>query len=82
MEVEILRWLVFGIMGLAIWFMKRTIDSYDNRLQEQQKELAEIRRDYLHRDDFKEFKSELWTMFNEIKQDIKEIKNEKNHVAR
>ena len=82
MEAELLKWVVFGIMGVSIWFMKRTIDGYDTRLKEQQKEIAEIRRDYLHRDDFKEFKMELWNMFNEIKQDIKDIKNEKNNMAR
>lgn len=74
METEIIRWGVFGIMGIAIWFLKRTIGSFDSRLAEQQKEIAEIRRDYLHRDDFKEFKVELRAMFDEIKQDIRELK--------
>lgn len=86
-ELEILRWIVTGIMGVAVWFVKRTIDSYDEKLKEQDKqftqfmkELAEIRRDYLHRDDFKEFKLELRGMFEELKVDIKEIKqrHEKN----
>jgi hypothetical protein len=82
MEVELLRWLVFGVMGMAIWFLKRTLDEYDTSLRQLQKETAEIKREYLHRDDFREFKTELWNMFNEIKHDIKEIKNEKNNVAR
>ena len=79
METEIIRWVVFGVMGVAIWFLKRTIDSFDTRLSDQQKEIAEIRRDYLHRDDFKEFKVELRSMFDEIKADIRELKSQKNH---
>lgn len=64
------------------YFLKRAVDSYDDKFKQhelrfdnQTKELAEIRRDYLHRDDFKEFKEDLREMFNEIKTDIKEIKN-------
>ncbi len=67
------------------YFLKRTVDSYDDKLKQhdvrfesQTKELAEIRRDYLHRDDFKEFKEDLREMFNEIKTDIKEIKNKQS----
>lgn len=78
METEIIRWGVFGIMGVAIWFLKRTIGNFDSRLIDQQKEIAEIRRDYLHRDDFKEFKVELRAMFDEIKQDIRELKKSNN----
>lgn len=75
MEYEVVRWIAFGIMGLSIWFMKRTLDSYDDKFRQQEKDIAEIRKDYLHRDDFKEFKLELRSMFDEIKADIREIKN-------
>jgi hypothetical protein len=86
-ELEIARWVVYAVMGLAIWFLKRTVDGYDDKFKtiesnrtEQSKEIAEIRRDYLHRDDFREFKNELRGMFEELKVDIKELKhkNEKN----
>lgn len=75
MELEILKWVVITIMGFSVWFLKRTISDYDERLRQTERDIAEIRRDYLHRDDFKEFKLELRSMFDEIKADIRELKN-------
>ena len=85
MDLSALQWIVSGVLAIMSYFLKRTVDSYDDKLKQhdvrfesQTKELAEIRRDYLHRDDFKEFKEDLREMFNEIKTDIKEIKNKQN----
>jgi hypothetical protein len=82
MDTSTLQWIASGVLLIMSYFLKRTVDSYDERFKQhelrfdsQTKELAEIRRDYLHRDDFKEFKEDLREMFNEIKTDIKEIKN-------
>lgn len=82
MEAELVRWGVTGLMGIVVWFLKKTLDDTQRSLEKHTQELAEIRRDYLHRDDFKEFKTELRSMFDEIKADIRDIKNEKNHLAR
>jgi hypothetical protein len=83
MEIEVLKWIVFSIMGLTIWFLKRTIDGYDKKIKSIEDELAQVRKDYLHRDDFKEFKIELRLMFEDLKQDIRALTyNEKNNLAR
>lgn len=74
MELEIIKWIAMSVMGLAMWFLKRTIDSYDERLKEISQQIVSIQRDYLHRDDFKDFKLELRAMFDEIKADIRELK--------
>jgi hypothetical protein len=74
-EFEILKWLVMGILSAATFLLKRTVDSYDDKIKNHDKEIAEIRRDYLHRDDFREFKTELRLMFDELKSDIKDIKH-------
>lgn len=74
MELEIIKWIAMSVMGLAMWFLKRTIDTYDERLKEISQQIVSIQRDYLHRDDFKDFKLELRAMFDEIKADIRELK--------
>lgn len=74
MEAQIANWIVTGVFGLALWFLKHTIDGYDKKHSDLEEKISIIQRDYLHRDDFKEFKMELRSMFDEIKADIREIK--------
>lgn len=57
------------------WFIKRTVDRNDEKVKELEDSLNAVRRDYLHRDDFKEFKVELRQMFDEIKHDLRSLKS-------
>lgn len=79
-ELEIARWIVFGLMAAAVWFLKRTqesneakIKATEERIHELEKATQEIKADYLHKSDFKDFKSELRSMFEEIRQDIRSL---------
>ena len=83
-ELEVIKWVVLAVMGLAVWFFKRNLETVDRRmeainteLQASKTDIQHVKRDYLHRDDFKEFKIELRAMFEEIKRDLKDVKN--NH---
>ncbi len=73
-EAQILQWFVFGLMGVAVWFMKNNIMESKDRLTKLESELSSVKQNYLHRDDFKEFKVELRGMFEEIRKDIRSIK--------
>jgi len=73
-ESQILQWFVFGLMGVAVWFMKNNITESKERLNKLEQELSSVKQNYLHRDDFKEFKVELRGMFEEIRKDIRSIK--------
>lgn len=86
LEMEIVKWIVTGVLGLAMWFGKRTVDEMSNDIkalnkdlqdfkQAQSNELQHVRQSYLHRDDFKEFKVELRQMFEEIKNDLRSFKD-------
>jgi len=75
MEPVTALWVANGALVIVAFFLKRTLDSNDDKVKDLEKDIAEIRRDYLHRDDFKEFKLELRSMFDEIKADIRELKN-------
>lgn len=77
-EMEFVRWLITAVGGLAVWFMKNTLTNTQEELRQLQNGLNDIKRDYLHKDDFKEFKTELRGMFDEIKTDIRELKHQKN----
>lgn len=73
MEIEFLKWLVMGVFSLALYFMKRSVDQLDRtitenklRIETQNTEMQRIRMEYLHKDDFKEFKAELWQRFDRL----------------
>lgn len=72
-ELEIIKWVVFGLMGLAVWYTKRTIDDYEKRISSLEEEQDRIKSNYLHKDDFREFKQELRGMFEELKADIRSL---------
>lgn len=91
-EIEIAKWVVLTIMGLAIWFLKRNIevqDKINSELREEikvlknetQNEITSIKDNYLHRNDFRDFKDELKGYLKEIRDDLKELmKVNKNDI--
>lgn len=55
--------------------MKRTIDENEKRISALEKTASDIKQEYLHKDDFKEFKGELRGMFEEIRSDIRSLRD-------
>lgn len=75
MDAETVRWLLTGILGVLLWFGKRTVDSNERRIEDLEKDTVSIRQNYIHKEDFKDFKIELRAMFDDIKQNIKDLKS-------
>lgn len=73
-EVEVIRWIILAAFGALGWFMKRTINEQQTRIEVLEKSQQYIREQYLHKDDFKEFKQELRSWFDEIKTDIRGLR--------
>mgnify|MGYP000880098614 CR=1 FL=1 len=63
---DLINYVILPIGGLVSWFFKTTL----NRLQN---DIDMIKKEYLHKDDFKEFKVELRAMFEELKKDIRDL---------
>lgn len=74
MDAETVRWLLTALLALVMWFGKRTIDSNEHRVDALELDVQNVKQNYIHKSDFKEFKDELKVMFNELKQDIKDLK--------
>lgn len=72
-EIELIKWAVFAVFGGFTWFLKRTLDMAETRIKTLETELALVKNDYLHKNDFREFKTELRSMFEEIRTDIREL---------
>jgi hypothetical protein len=72
-EVEFIKWAILGLMSLGVWFMKRTLDNMEKQVEENKKAIQQVREEYLHKSEFKDFKSELRNMFEEIRTDIRSL---------
>ena len=82
MELELLKWLVLSLIGVGVYFLKRTVEQMDKQMVEQkaahnvmQMDIQNIRNEYLHKNDFREFKAELRLMFEDLKSDIRNLKD-------
>lgn len=67
--------VVITALGLVVWFMQNNITTTREDIVELRNELSNVKANYLHKDDFKEFKTELRNIFNEIKNDIRSLGN-------
>jgi hypothetical protein len=54
--------------------LKRELSTKDQDIKELKFEVQHIKTNYLHRDDFKEFKTELRSMFEDLRSDIRAIR--------
>jgi hypothetical protein len=61
-------------LGGFVWFVKRTVNNAEDNIKHLQNDLQTVKEKYLHKDDFREFKSELRTMFEEIRKDIQQLR--------
>jgi hypothetical protein len=85
MEYEALKWVVLSLISVVVYFLKRTVDQTETALLAQklahaqlQAEVHTIKNDYLHKNDFKDFKQELRGMFDDLKADIRGLREHSN----
>ena len=65
-ELEVVKWVIMGALGFVVWWLKSTI----TRLQD---EVDKIKAEYLHKEDFREFKADLFNALNEIRRDVRRL---------
>jgi hypothetical protein len=82
MELELLKWIALGLLSIVTYFLQRTVNSMEERFRETklshtalQVEVQGIKNEYLHKNDFRDFKVELRAMFDELKSDIKGLRH-------
>lgn len=66
---DIITYIILPLGGTVAWFFRMTL----SRLQS---DVDMIKKEYLHKEDFKDFKIELRSMFDELRKDIRAL-NEK-----
>jgi hypothetical protein len=54
------------LFGGVIWFMKQAYTDLKNQVKEHQHELDKVKETYFKKEDFREFKDELWVRLDKI----------------
>lgn len=75
MEFEVLKWVLMFVIGVCGWLMRNMIAQSQEDIKGLKHKVETLEQTKLAKDDFKEFKAELREMFNEIKIDIRDLKN-------
>lgn len=71
MEFNLLSFVINGLLGAVMFFMKTIIDTQREDLKDIKAEIVDIKDKYLKKDDFKDFKEELWNRLDRFETDIK-----------
>ena len=66
MNELIISLIINGLLGVAMFFMKLSHDSTKEQLQEQRKDITHIKDNYFKREEFRDFKDELWTRLDKM----------------
>lgn len=75
-EATVVSWIINGLMGLVMWFMKTTLNDIKEQVKDQKKELDHVKETYFKRADFTEFKQELFERLDrDHAQILREIAN-------
>ncbi len=73
-EIELAKWVIMVALSGVIYFMKKTQETNEKRIDELEHNQSKFKDEYLHKSDFKDFKLELRGMFEEIKTDIRNLR--------
>lgn len=65
-EFYIVSFILNGLLGVAMYFMKQSHEQTKELLHDQRKDIALIKDTYFKKEEFREFKDELWTRLDKM----------------
>lgn len=73
-HLNLVVWLFNGVMAVALFLLKSNYTDVKETLKNHSDELNKIKMDYLKKEDFREFKEELWKRFDKLEDTIRDKK--------
>jgi hypothetical protein len=64
------------LLGGVIWFMKNSYNEIKDQVRKQQDDLERVKDTYFKKEDFREFKNELWVRLDKMEKSWSEKLNE------
>lgn len=75
--LHLISWALNGLLAIIVYLVKAAMEDVKTRIGEVEKsvkkqdsDITEVRIHYLHKDDFSEFKQELWAKLDDIKDTV------------
>lgn len=72
LDVWVINLLFNGLFGMIMFFFKADRDNIKESLKEAEKDIKNIKDNYTKKEDFREFKDELFVRLDEMKLDFKQ----------
>jgi hypothetical protein len=66
MNELILSFIINGLLGVSLYFMKQNNDANKKQLEEQRADINHIKENYFKREEFRDFKDELWVRLDKM----------------
>lgn len=66
MNELILSLIINGLLGVSMYFMKQNGDRNKQQLDEQRVDINHIKENYFKREEFRDFKDELWIRLDKM----------------
>ena len=80
METWILSLIANAVLGLIAWTMKSTIDDIKEQVRGNRQDVDHVKDKYFKKEDFQDFKTELWGRLDRFERDIKDQLGKTNGV--
>lgn len=65
-DAYVISFIINGLLSIAMYFMKQSHDATKEQLKEQRGDIAHIKDNYFKKEEFREFKEELWNRFDKM----------------
>jgi len=65
-DAYVISFIINGLLSIAMYFMKQSHDATKEQLKEQRMDIAHIKDNYFKKEEFREFKEELWNRFDKM----------------
>lgn len=77
MDLTAVPWIINVLLGIAMYFLKATHTEIKNQIRENRDEISKVREQAVKKEDFKEFKDELWNRLDRFEDSVKtQIRNQ------
>lgn len=71
MDSQYIQYILMGLMGVVMWFLRTTLADVKDQLKEQRHELNTVKEQSFKKSDFIDFKTDLWIRLDEMKADFR-----------
>lgn len=75
---EAIKWLALLALSGFTYMLRRELDNQDKINESLKQDIQNLKDSRVHKDDFRDFKIELRSWFDDLKADIRTIRNEKS----